>query len=351
MFVVRHSEVVWGSEPTAKRGVEAPAVRSRPQRPADAGSDDGRETRDLEVRHLTIYRYERPVELSQHVLHLRPVSDRYQEVVDFRLDVSPDGFLREYEDVFGNETIRLDLDAPFSEMRLESRSTVRVTERPLELTGDRRRSTIPMPWMPWQREMLAAYLLPAELPATQLQELSDYAMSFAERQDFDLIETLQEINRTLYRDWTYKPGITTLETTPWEVYVNRRGVCQDFANLLICMARLLGVPARYRVGYIFAAGRDEAARREAHAGAGDRRSAQAQASHAWAELFLPHDGWRGFDPTNGCLVGRDHVRVACGRGFRDASPTSGTIYRGGGREALEIEVRVERVAEPAHSRA
>ena len=112
-----------------------------------------------------------------------------------------------------------------------------------------------------------------------------------------------------------------LETTPWEVYVNRRGVCQDFANLLICMARVLGIPARYRVGYIFAAGRDATARRGA-----------AEASHAWAELYLPHDGWRGFDPTNGCLVGRDHVRVACGRNFRDAAPTSGPIYRGGGRE-------------------
>jgi transglutaminase-like putative cysteine protease len=110
--------------------------------------------------------------------------------------------------------------------------------------GDRRRSTIPMPWMPWQREMLAAYLLPPELPAPQLQELAGYAMSFAERQDLDLIETLQDVNRTLFRDWTYQPGIATVETTPWEVYVNRRGVCRDFANLLICVARLLGVPAR-----------------------------------------------------------------------------------------------------------
>jgi transglutaminase-like putative cysteine protease len=112
-------------------------------------------------------------------------------------------------------------------------------------------------------------------------------------------------------------------------------VCQDFANLLICMARLLGIPARYRVGYIFAAGREAV-----------------EASHAWAELYLPHDGWRGFDPTNGSLVGRDHVRVACGRNFRDAAPTSGTIYRGGGRETLEIDVHVERrqsapTAEPA----
>jgi transglutaminase-like putative cysteine protease len=112
------------------------------------------------------------------------------------------------------------------------------------------------------------------------------------------------------------------------VFATRRGVCQDFANLLICLARLLGIPARYRVGYLFA-------------GLSEQRRLQSEASHAWAELYLPHAGWRGFDPTNGCLAGVEHVRVACGRNFRDAAPTSGTIYRGGGRETLEIEVHVE----------
>jgi transglutaminase-like putative cysteine protease/predicted glutamine amidotransferase len=341
MLVVRRGEVVWRAA-----GAPEPASVSRPRRRSSEEAAAG--AREYGVRHVTTYRYETPVEVSQHVLRLRPVSDRAQEVLDFRLDVEPAGIMREFEDVFGNDGVRLDLDVPFTVMRIESRSTVRVREPGQRLGEARRRSTIPMSWMPWQREMMAAYLLPPELPAPQLQELDDYAMSFAERQDLDLLETLDDINRTLHRDWAYVAGSTTVETTPWEVFVTRRGVCQDFANLFICLARLLGIPARYRVGYLFTGDPggdgDDGANDADH----DRRR-QSQASHAWAELYLPHAGWRGFDPTNGCLAGRHHVRVACGRNFRDATPTAGTIYRGGGRETLEIEVQVERASTQAEN--
>jgi transglutaminase-like putative cysteine protease len=108
-------------------------------------------------------------------------------------------------------------------------------------------------------------------------------------------------------------------------------VCQDFANLLICLARLLGIPARYRTGYIYT-------------GDDYENKLQSEASHAWAELYVPEVGWRGFDPTNGCLAGEDHVRVACGRNYRDAAPTSGTIFARGGEEILRVAVRVEETA-------
>jgi transglutaminase-like putative cysteine protease len=181
--------------------------------------------------------------------------------------------------------------------------------------------------MPWQRQMMSPYLLPAELPETELRELADFALSFARRQNFDLFATLAEINATIHADFAYVCGSTHVETTPFEVYDRRQGVCQDFTNLLICLSRLLGIPARYRVGYIYT-------------GVDHRNTAQSQASHAWAELYLPEIGWRGFDPTNGSLAGADHVRVACGRNHRDASPTSGTIFVGGGGETLDVSVQV-----------
>ena len=105
-------------------------------------------------------------------------------------------------------------------------------------------------------------------------------------------------------------------------------MCQDFANLMICLARLLHIPARYRMGYIYT-------------GANYENQIQSDASHAWVELYLPQVGWHGLDPTNGIQVGLDHVRVACGRNYRDATPTSGTIYKGGGMETLEIRVQVQ----------
>jgi transglutaminase-like putative cysteine protease len=174
------------------------------------------------------------------------------------------------------------------------------------------------------------YLLPPELPESQLRELSDWAMSFVERQDYDLVETLKDINATIWRDFTYLPASTQLETTPFDVYVQRRGVCQDFANLFIAVARLLNIPARYRVGYVFTGNHFD-------------NPEQGDASHAWVEVYLPGIGWRGFDPTNNALVGHDHVRVACGRNFRDATPTAGVLYRGGGAETLRVKVEVEEV--------
>ena len=182
--------------------------------------------------------------------------------------------------------------------------------------------------MPWQRQMLSAYLLPVELPETQLKELSEFAMSFVERNGSDLVGALLDMNDTLYRDFVYLSGSTTIATTPFDVFESRRGVCQDFANLMMCLARLLNVPARYRMGYIFT-------------GADYENKVQSEASHAWVELYVPRVGWHGFDPTNGRQVGSEHVRVACGRNYRDATPTSGTIYRGGGTETLSVAVRVE----------
>jgi transglutaminase-like putative cysteine protease len=308
------------------------ALAGSPPVATPAALDRGRVIR---VTHETVYRYERVVERSSHVLRLRPVDDTTQRVLEHRLEMTPLGLCQEFEDVFGNRATTLEIETPYEEMHIRSESLVHVRGAPpLEANAPARRLTIPLVWMPWQRQMMIPYLLPPELPELQLRELSDFAMSFVERQGSDLIETIVDMNRTIVRDFAYISGSTTLETTPYEVYSSRKGVCQDFANLLICLARLLNIPARYRVGYI-------------HTGADYANRVQSEASHAWVELYLPWLGWRGVDPTNGCLVGRDHVRVACGRNFRDATPTSGTIHKGGGAETLAVAVRVQIMEEGA----
>ena len=291
--------------------------------------------RFLNVLHETVYRYERPVEASQHVLRLQPVQDSTQTLVEYDLRISVDGQVHRYEDVFGNHSIELIVNQPFTEFAVRAKSRIRVGyEEGLDARIPHVREQIPLVWMPWQRQMMSAYLLPPELPETHLTELLDFALSFADRNDYSLREMLIDMNRTIYRDFKYLPGATTLETTPYEVFDSHQGVCQDFANLLICMARLMNIPARYRVGYV-----------DTHATADN--PIQSEASHAWAELYLPGAGWVGFDPTNGTLVGQEHIRVACGRNYRDATPTTGTLFKGGGGETLDITVKVE--AEPANS--
>ncbi|MBI5067142.1 MAG: class II glutamine amidotransferase [Deltaproteobacteria bacterium] len=287
------------------------------------------EVRRFEVTHRTSYRYERPVEQSTHLFRLAPVHDRLQTLLSHEMTVTVDGQWREYEDVFGNRTRRLHVETPFTEMVIEARSRVELLDTdPLSYKPLRARTEIPVVWMPWQRQVLQPFLLPRELPESELEELSDYAMSFAVRNDYDILDTLLDINGTIYREYKYTPGATTMATTPFDIYANRRGVCQDFTNLFQLLAQLLGLPARYVCGYVYTGPRHENQR-------------QAEASHAWAQVYLPEVGWKGFDPTNGILTQTEHIRVAVGRNHRDATPTGGTIYVGGAGETLEVSVRVE----------
>ncbi len=317
----------------AVRAEVRPPEAGRSQPPKDVAPNIARPSRAavrrLDVRHRTVYRYTKPVESSTHLLRLVPVHDRLQSLLFHETTLSVEGLARDYEDVFGNAARRVLIDTPFRELVIEARSRVELLDTdPLNFRPLRARSTIPLVWMPWQRHMLQPFLLPPELPETELMELTEYAMSFVERNDYDLIDTLLDINWTIFKEYRYQQGSTTVFTTPFEVYANRRGVCQDFTNLFICLARLLGVPARYVCGYIYTGPK-----------AANQR--QGEASHAWVQVYLPEVGWKGFDPTNGVLTQTDHVRVSVGRSYVDATPTSGTIFVGGGGETLEVDVRCE----------
>lgn len=287
--------------------------------------------RMMNVSHRTTYDYKCMVEHSTHTFRLQPTEDVLQEVLSSTLNISVDGELILYDDVFGNYVTHYTINTPYNNLVIEHISRVKIfAALPDDHSLSLRQSSIPLRWMPWQQQMMMAYLLPAELPETQLIVLTDYAMSFVERNDYHLLNTLEDMNFSIYQDYTYVQGITSLHSTAFDCFTSRKGVCQDFANLFICLARLLGVPARYRMGYIYT-GNDY------------DNKLQSDASHAWVELYLPYLGWRGFDPTNGCAVKQDHIRVACGRNYRDATPTSGTIFKGGGDESLSVDVKLVEV--------
>ncbi|HEX3601175.1 MAG TPA: transglutaminase family protein [Lacipirellulaceae bacterium] len=286
--------------------------------------------RRLKVRHANRFEYGMEVNRSVHRLQLRPVHDRRQTVVSHNLQIDPGVTTHDYEDVFGNWATRFEINEPYTKLAIVAESIVELLDvDPFAFARVEKRPTFPVSWMPWEFTMLAPYLAPVELPETHLREIFDYAMSFVVRNKYDLLETLFDINLTMFREFTYVPMSTTNETTPFEVLKSKRGVCQDFANLVICMARMLNIPARYVCGYIFTGN------------TGPQR-AVADASHAWLQLYLPGVGWKGFDPTNGLLPTTDHVRVSVGRHFRDTAPISGTIYSPA-NERLIIDVEVAEV--------
>jgi transglutaminase-like putative cysteine protease len=287
-------------------------------------------TRKLIVRHRTTYHYDKPVERSKHRLHARPITDRRQLLESFELSVSPAVAVMEFEDVFGNMTSAFEIFEPYTELTVEATSRVTLLDTdPFAFANVPIRPQFPIVWMPWEQKMLTPYLQSQELPDTQLAELYDYAMSFVKANNGDLMETLFNINLMLFREYQYVPGSTTVATTPFEVFLNKKGVCQDFANLFITMARLLGLPARYVCGYL-------------HTGNTGESRAAADASHAWVQLYIPQVGWKGFDPTNGVLPATGHVRVAVGRNYRDTTPMKGTLYTAANEMmTVDVEVRDE----------
>ena len=145
----------------------------------------------------------------------------------------------------------------------------------------------------------------------------------------------QALSDEIYTQFDYVPGSTDITTPLADFVAGRRGVCQDYAHLMLAAARSRGVPARYVSGYIYA-GADDGTN-----GAG--------ATHAWVELYLPHaQTWKGFDPTNNILVADRHIKVAVGRDYADVPPTKGLVRAAIGsplpsETALKVDVRVEKL--------
>ena len=145
----------------------------------------------------------------------------------------------------------------------------------------------------------------------------------------------QALSDQIYTQFEYVPGSTDISTPLAEFVAGRRGVCQDYAHLMLAAARSRGVPARYVSGYIYA-------------GVGEGANG-AGATHAWVELYLPHArAWRGFDPTNNVLVADRHIKVAVGRDYADVPPTKGIVRAAMGSPlpsatALHVDVQVEKL--------
>ncbi len=129
-------------------------------------------------------------------------------------------------------------------------------------------------------------------------------------------------------DFTYEIGATNVMTTPSMSFALRRGVCQDFAHIMISGLRGLGIPAAYVSGYLRTIPRP-----------GSQRLEGADAMHAWVLVWCGEHGWRGLDPTNGLIVTNDHIVLAVGRDYADVAPIDGVVVSSGGQKlAVSVDV-------------
>jgi len=169
------------------------------------------------------------------------------------------------------------------------------------------------------------YLTPSEY-TFKTELLAELSRELKVERRGDPLNLLREINAAIYERFDYAPQTTSVDSPIDEALLARKGVCQDFAHIMITLVRGLGIPCRYVSGYLF------------HEGNGHERSASS-ATHAWVEAFLPELGWVGFDPTNNLVASERHIRTAIGRDYADVPPTRG-VFKGIAQSELSVGVQV-----------
>jgi transglutaminase-like putative cysteine protease len=293
----------------------------------------------LEVTHTTVAHYSARVEVAYHCAHLSPRDDARQRVIEHELAIDPaPAQCRRSRDAFGNVRTEFALHVPHDELTVRAHSQVALTprERPVDAAAS----------MPW--EALASslrYAVGASFqPAAEfvfaspcvpiLAPLREYAQATFTRQR-PYVAGAVELMERIHRDFAYEPGVTDVRTPLAEVFGERRGVCQDFAHLMLGMLRALGLPARYVSGYLLT-----------QAPPGKARLLGADASHAWVSVWCPALGWIDLDPTNAVLPDGGHVTLAVGRDYGDVTPLRGVLL-GGASQTVDVAVSVVPLAEAA----
>lgn len=280
----------------------------------------------IEIQHVTRYSYSDPVTDSVNELRLTPRTNARQSCYHHELVIEPNASLLTYEDYFGNRVHSFSVSKPHKELVIRTRATVVTQDQPLGYdSGMSVEEELAVLGDPAFYDKYVEFLRP-----TGYTQLTDELRQFAMKYGFGsqgLFNWAGNLCAGIYNDFTYDPEATHVHTTVSETLELRRGVCQDYAHLMIAVSRLAGIPARYVSGYHFV---------------GDLQGGSAdfeQASHAWVELQLPGRGWIGFDPTNNAEIGWRYVKLGDGRDYSDIVPVKG-VYRGAGRQRLEVQVDV-----------
>jgi len=281
------------------------------------------------IRHITRFRYSSPVRESVMELRMQPRSEGIQALRSFQIVTNPRAQLYAYTDYLGNAVYHFNVLREHSELRIETQSLI-------EMTDWARPPAPPVEWAQYDPSSLSAEhfdFLDNSKFATMTSSLKDFmAARNLENPPGDPASALEYLNHAIYEAFDYKVGVTEVDSPIDDALKAKSGVCQDFAHVMIAIARHWGVPTRYVSGYLY------------HRDDGKDRSGD-DATHAWVESFLLGTGWVGFDPTNNTLTGERHIRVAVGRDYADVPPTRGT-YKGGAQSELAISVSVQPTQAP-----
>jgi transglutaminase-like putative cysteine protease len=282
------------------------------------------------IRHVTRFVYTPSVTESMTEVRMQPRAEGAQRCLKFELHTQPRARILGYRDHLGNVVHHFDIPGKHSQLKITAESTVEIAPAPPlpEALNDgawEALEAINQSGEHWDYLQQSEYALKTELLVELARELK------VERRG-DPLNLLRKINAAIYERFDYAPQTTSVDSPIDDALRARKGVCQDFAHIMIALARGLRIPCRYVSGYLF------------HESNGHDRSAS-DATHAWVEAFLPDLGWVGFDPTNNLIAGERHIRTAIGRDYADVPPTRG-VFKGIAQSELSVGVQVSPTEAP-----
>lgn len=277
----------------------------------------------IRIQHRTTYRYKEPVTFGPHLLMMRPREGHDLHIESSILEISPPHNIHWLRDVNGNSIARVDFTEPSNELMFYSELILHhYDSNPLDFQLDESAVNYPFVYQPGSKSELSAFthiIYPKDTD-TLTQWLTQF---WKPGESADTITLLQNLNQHIHDNFRYQrrdePGVQT----PAETLQKNSGSCRDFATLFVESARCWGLAARFVSGYMLC----------------EATEAGGASTHAWAEIYLPGAGWKGFDPTSGIVIGAQHVAVATSRDPEKAAPISGT-FTGPADAFLDIEVDV-----------
>lgn len=289
------------------------------------------------VKHTTKYEYNAPVIYCHNIATLRPRESKGQQLLDYKIQITPQpAEISERIDFFGNYITRFSIQTEHIELKVTTKSKIVrnyaqfqdsfFSEACRGITLDQTllalRSTDP--------DILDArqYILESIFIGRADDNIRDYAeVSF--KRNRSVFDAAFELMQRIYTDFQFVSGFTSISTPVAEVMKEKKGVCQDFAQIAIACIRSVGLPARYVSGYI-----------ETVPPKGKEKLVGADASHAWFSIFIPGFGWVDFDPTNNLIPMDQHIVVGWGRDYYDVPPLKGVVY-GSGKSKLKVAVDIQ----------
>jgi transglutaminase-like putative cysteine protease len=284
----------------------------------------------LTIRHVTTYRYRRPVAFGEHRMMLRPRDSHCQRVIEARLRISPEPrSLRFVQDAFGNHVGIARFSGRARNLRVES--VVRLEHSAPDAAGLELEDAGPFPvdYRAEETPDLAHFIQRHQ--ADPDDEIGRWARRFLPANgSIGAFELLNRVSRGIHRDFLYKRREAKGIQPPLETLRLGHGSCRDFAMLMIEAARSFGLAARFASGYL-AVPLDAAEAPSGRSGHG--------ATHAWAQVYLPDAGWIDFDPTHGGVGAAGLVTVAVVRDPGHAIPLHGT-FTGFPSDPLGMDVEV-----------